>query len=180
MLAKKQPLAQLNASIINNETAQNDKKDQLLELDKEISQEKIMFLQALNTFKSSIETWEQEYVLRAPVSGTVSFISFLQKNQTVQAGQPLLYVKPANTQYIGLMYIPQFNMGKIRTGEKLNIKFSGYPFEEYGSVAGKISAISSVPKDSKYLAKVTYRTDWKPITAGCLTTVKGCRQPMIL
>lgn len=155
LLAKKQPLSQLNASIINNESAQNDKKDQLLELDKEISQQKITFLQALNTFESSIEAWEYQYILKAPVSGTVSFISFLQKNQTVQAGQPLFYVKPENTRYIGLMYIPQFNMGKIRTGEKVNIKFSGYPFQEYGSVTGRIAAISSVPKDSKYLAKIT-------------------------
>ncbi len=155
LLAKKQPLAQLSASIINNESAQNDKKDQLLELDKEISQQKITFLQALNTFESSIESWEYQYVLKAPVSGTVSFISFLQKNQTVQAGQPLFYVKPENTKYIGLMYIPQFNMGKIRAGEKVNIKFSGYPFQEYGSVTGRIAAISSVPKDSKYLAKIT-------------------------
>lgn len=155
LLAKKQPLAQLSASIINNESAQNDKKDQLLELDKEISQQKITFLQALNTFQSNIEAWEYQYVLKAPVSGMVSFISFLQKNQTVQASQPLFYVKPENTKYIGLMYIPQFNMGKIRTGEKVNIKFSGYPFQEYGSVTGRIAAISSVPKDSKYLAKIT-------------------------
>ena len=154
LLSKQMPLSQLKASIINNETAQNDKKDQLLELDKTISEQKITFLQALNTLKSRIANWKYQYVLRAPVSGNVSFISFLQKNQKIQAGQPLFYVKPPNTHYIGLMYIPQFNMGKIENGDRVIIKFSGYPFQQYGSVRGTIKAISSVPKNSKYMVKV--------------------------
>ncbi len=155
LLAKQMPLTQLNASIINNESAQNDKKDQLLELEKEISEQKITFLQALNTFKSSIDNWEYQYVLKTPVSGKVNFISFLQKNEYVQAGQPLFYVKPPNTKYIGLMYVPQFNMGKIKPADKVVIKFNGYPFQEYGSVKGKIKAISSVPKDAKYLVEIS-------------------------
>ncbi len=155
LLAKQMPLTQLNASIINNESAQNDKKDQLLELEKEISEQKITFLQALNTFKSSIDNWEYQYMLKAPVSGKVNFISFLQKNEYVQAGQPLFYVKPPNTKYIGLMYVPQFNMGKIKPADKVVIKFNGYPFQEYGSVKGKIKAISSVPKDAKYLVEIS-------------------------
>jgi len=154
LLSKQMPLSQLKASIINNETDQNSKKDQLLELEKSISEQKITFLQALNTLKSRIAHWEYQYILRAPVSGKVSFISFLQQNQQVQAGQPLCYVKPPNTHYIGLMYIPQFNMGKIAKDDRVIIKFSGYPFQQYGSVRGIIKAISSVPKNSKYLVKV--------------------------
>jgi len=35
------------------------------------------------------------------------------------------------------------------------VKFRGYPFEEYGSVEGRIAAISSMPvSDSTYLIKV--------------------------
>jgi len=52
------------------------------------------------------------------------------------------------------MYIPQFNMGKIENGDRVIIKFSGYPFQQYGSVRGTIKAISSVPKNSKYMVKV--------------------------
>ncbi len=34
------------------------------------------------------------------------------------------------------------------------LKFQSYPFQEYGSLQGKIEFISHIPSDSGYLAKV--------------------------
>ena len=34
------------------------------------------------------------------------------------------------------------------------LKFPSYPFQEYGSVKGKIAFISNIPTDSGYAAKV--------------------------
>lgn len=155
LLSKKLPLSQLKSSIINNESSQNEMRDQLLELEKNISQQKITFLQAINTLKSAIATWKYQYVLIAPVSGTISFITFLQENQMINSNQNLFYVVPNNTAYLGQMYVSQFNFGKIHEGEEVLIKFSGYPFQEYGSVEGKIEAVSTVPRDSSYLVKVS-------------------------
>lgn len=155
LLSKKLPLSQLKSSIISNESSQNGIQDQLLELEKNISQQKITFLQAVNTLKSAIAAWKYQYVLTAPVNGTVSFITFLQENQTVMSEQNLFYIVPDNTAYLGQMYVSQFNFGKIHEGEKVLVKFSGYPFQEYGSVQGKIAAVSNVPRDSSYLVKVS-------------------------
>ncbi|GAA4309935.1 HlyD family secretion protein [Compostibacter hankyongensis] len=153
-LNKKLPLTQLNASIISNKSSQNELEDQLLELKKNISEQKITFLQAINTLQSAISAWKYRYLLMAPVDGHVSFTSLLQENQIVENGDQLFYITPKNTGYMGTMLISQFNMGKIKQGERVLIKFAGYPFEEYGSVNGRISAISNVPLDSGYLVKV--------------------------
>lgn len=155
LLSKKLPLSQLRSSIIGNESSQNEMRDQLLELEKDISQQKITFLQAVNTLKSAVAAWKYQYVLTAPVNGTISFNSFLQENQTVKSGQTLFYVVPNNTAYLGQMYVSQFNFGKIHKGEEVLVKFLGYPFQEYGSVEGRIAAVSTVPRDSNYLVKVS-------------------------
>jgi HlyD family secretion protein len=53
------------------------------------------------------------------------------------------------------MFIPQSNFGKVKTGQKVLLKFQAYPDAEFGSVTGKINFISSIPSDSGYLAKVS-------------------------
>jgi HlyD family secretion protein len=63
--------------------------------------------------------------------------------------------KPANSSYYGEMFIPQSNFGKVKTGQKVLLKFQAYPDAEFGSVTGKIDFISSIPSDSGYLAKVS-------------------------
>ena len=50
--------------------------------------------------------------------------------------------------------MPQYNFGKLKPGQKVLLKFQAYPFQQYGSVAGKIDHISASPSDSGYLAKV--------------------------
>lgn len=62
--------------------------------------------------------------------------------------------KSGNAQYYAEIYVPQFNLGKVRTGQKVLLKFASYPFREYGSLTGKIDFISAIPTDNGYLTKV--------------------------
>jgi HlyD family secretion protein len=128
------------------------------------SEQMVTFLQATSTFRSQLEEWKYRYVLTAPISGNINFNSFLQENQSVHKGLELFYIMPVNPEYIGLMYVSQFNLSKIHRGQDVIIKFARYSFEEYGSVPGKIADISNMPKGADYLVKVTFdnglRTDF--------------------
>ena len=42
----------------------------------------------------------------------------------------------------------------MTAGQDVLLKFQAYPFEQFGSVMGKIAFISPTPTDSGYLAKV--------------------------
>lgn len=112
LIAKQLSLPQINASIISNESQQNEKRKEIVELENQIIAQKNTFIQALQTMKSQVQAWEFKYLLKAPVSGTVSFTGFFQENQEIKAGQPLFYVQPANTSYFVEMLIPQYNFGK--------------------------------------------------------------------
>jgi len=154
LIAKQLSLPQINASIVSNESQQNEKRKEIAELENQIIAQKNVFIQALHTLKSQIEAWELKYLLKTPVSGFVSFTGFFQENQEMKAGQQLFYVQPENTSYFIEMLIPQYNFGKVKPGQKVLLKFQAYPFEQYGSVIGKIDYINTVPSDSGYLAKV--------------------------
>ncbi len=154
LIAKQLSLPQINASIISNESQQNDKKKEIAELDNQVAIQQSTFLQALQTIKSQVQAWEYKYVLKAPISGIISFTGFLQENQEIKTGASLFSIQPANTSYFVEMWIPQYNSGKVKQAQEVLLKFQAYPFEQYGSVVGKIDNIKSVPTDSGFLAKV--------------------------
>ncbi len=147
-------MPQINSSIVTNESQQNEKRKEIAELENQIIVQKNTFIQALQTMKSQIKTWEFKYLLKAPVAGTVSFTGFFQENQEMKAGQTLFYVQPDNITYFMEMLVPQYNFGKVRTGQQVLLKFQAYPFELYGAVVGTIEYIAKTPSDSGYLAKV--------------------------
>lgn len=154
LINKKLTLPQINSAIISNEAQQNEKLKEIAELENTIAQQKSIFNQALNTFKSQIDEWKQKYFLIAPTSGKIAFATFLQENQQLQANQIICFVNPQNTQCYAEVYIPQTNFGKIKLGQQVLLKFPSYPFQEYGSVKGTIDFISNISTDSGYLAKV--------------------------
>ncbi len=154
LIAKQMTLPQINSSIIINESQQHEKQKEIAELENQIQQQKSMFLQTLNTVKSEVEDWRKKYLLVAPVNGKVSFAAFLQENQELRAGQLICYVNPGTAGYYIETLIPQYNFGKVKTGQQVLLKFQAYPYQEFGSVRGKIEFISSIPTDSGYLAKV--------------------------
>jgi HlyD family secretion protein len=152
---KEMSLPQINASIINNESLQNEKRKEIAELENQIQQQKDIFIQALNTFKSQVDNWKRNYLLIAPIDGAVSFSSFIQENQQLRQGQVVCYINPGNTNYYVEALISQYNFGKIKTGQPVLLKFSAYPYQEFGSVKGVIEIINSTPSDSGYMAKVS-------------------------
>jgi multidrug resistance efflux pump len=154
LINKKLTLPQINAAIINNESQQNEKQKEIMELENTIAQQKSIFAQALNTLKSQIDDWKKKYLLTAPIDGKIAFATFLQENQQLQANQIICYINPGNSQYYAEVYIPQTNFGKVKMGQEVLLKFPAYPSAEYGSIKGKIDFISNISTDSGYLAKV--------------------------
>ena len=141
---------QMQSSMKNNVMSQNQKQQEILELDKTITEQKNALVQAMHTLKSDIEAWKQRYIAIAPTTGKVIFLTSLQENQLVKTGQELLYILPNGEGFHGEMNIGQFNFGKVKRGQKIIVKLQSYPYEEYGTLRGQIQSISEIPKDSIY------------------------------
>jgi HlyD family secretion protein len=55
------------------------------------------------------------------------------------------------------MRLSQYSFGKIHEGQKVLVRFSEYPYQEFGAVSGRVSYLSAIPvSDSLFLAKVRF------------------------
>jgi len=156
-LAAKKPLQQNEIEMLNNGNSLNGKHKEILELNQTILEHQGRFIQAVNKCHNQIQAWIMQFVLRAPVSGRVSFAGIIQQGQNVVNNQEVFIINPGNTDFFGEIEIPQYNMGKIRTGERTLVKLKSYPYEQYGMIRGRLTYISDVAlKDSVFIAKVSF------------------------
>lgn len=158
-LSGKYPLQQTETALLNNSVAYATKEKEILDLENTIAEQRAKFLQAINSVISDTEVWINQYVVLAPVSGTLGYAGVIQQNQSVAVNQELFVINPGNTDFFGEIQIPQNNMGKIRIGQRTLIKMHSYPYEQFGMIRGNINYISDVAfKDSVFIAKVSFKT----------------------
>lgn len=156
-LAAKYPLQQTESSLLNNANSYSAKEKELLDLKHTISEEQSKFIQALNQCINDAETWILQHVLIAPIAGKLSFAGIIQLNQNIVANQEVFIINPGNTDFFGEVQIPQYNMGKIKVGEKTLVKLKSFPFEQYGMIRGKLTYISDAAyRDSVFIGKVSF------------------------
>jgi HlyD family secretion protein len=122
-------------------------------------EEKEKYFSAMNesflNLKAQLTIWENIYLLVSPVDGIVSFTKFWSENQTVAKDEPVLSIIPHDSgDFIGRISLKMNRSGKVKTGQTVNIKFSSYPFLEYGMVKGIVKSKSLVPSGVFYVLEI--------------------------
>lgn len=106
---------------------------------------------------NDINGWELNYVIKSPVVGKVTFTKFWSVNQNVSAGESVCTVIPdTQDKILGKALLPLQNSGKVKTGQRVMVRFSNFPDQEFGIVNGKVSAISLVPSESNYVVEIAF------------------------
>ena len=113
--------------------------------------------ETIDNLKAQIKMWEQNYLLKSPINGTITFINFQNKNQNVSIGEAVFTIVPKHTsKLIGYAEIPLSGSGKVKTGQKVNVKFDDFPYTEFGMVRAEVDAISLVQSNEFYVAKLKF------------------------
>lgn len=106
--------------------------------------------------KAQISIWENSYLLISHVSGVVTFTKYWSENQTVNKDEPVLSIVPFDTgDYIGRITLKMNRSGKVKAGQSVNIKLSGFPYLEYGMVRGVVKSKSLVPAGDSYIIELS-------------------------
>ena len=124
-----------------------------LDLDKEKQRKELqdIILHANDNLVAQIDIWEQNYLLKSPIDGSVSFNSFWSANQNVKLGDKVFTVLPFDsTRIIARVELGMTRSGKVKLGQRVNIKLNNYPYMEYGMLEGRIRSISEVPEGDNY------------------------------
>ena len=107
--------------------------------------------QSLNQLKEAIKNWESTYLLTAEIDGNVSFMGVWNAHQSVNSGDLIFSIIPKETgNYIAKVKAPIQNSGKIKLGQKVNIKLFNYPDSEYGALSGTVASMSAIPNTAGF------------------------------
>ncbi|WP_426483271.1 HlyD family secretion protein [Flavobacterium sp. 2] len=129
----------LNELKRNNKTTHNNERKENINIERNKTQ-------AFYQLKNAIKEWELKYVLSSSTNGVISFLQIWSKNQTIEAGEAICAVVPNNKNiFIGKIKARPLNSGKIKIGQKVNIKLINYPDREFGVIKGIVTKISLTP-----------------------------------
>jgi len=102
--------------------------------------------QSFYQLKKVIKDWELAYTLKSSVNGVVTFLQVWNENQTINVGDNVFSIIPdAKNIFIGKVKAPALNSGKLKVGQRVNIRLANYPDREFGVLKGEIKNISLVP-----------------------------------
>lgn len=146
------------SSILQNQLQQNQLAATISETqtqwltDKNNAEQKIR--EAARQFNGAYVQWEQNYVLRSPVAGKVTFFKYWKENQFVHGGEKVMMVTPPMQGFVARGMIGLAGAGKIKRGQKVLIRLFAYPYQEYGSIDGTVISRSPVAMDSIFSIQI--------------------------
>ena len=87
-------------------------------------------------------------LILAPVSGVITDVTSTQRGDKVQANTPLGGIAPKDARPMLKIEIAERDRAFLREGLPVKLKFSAFPFQRYGLIAGTLEYISPATKPS--------------------------------
>jgi HlyD family secretion protein len=138
-------IAQLEQSVLDLQLQATNEKTRL----------QLTLKQDYENLVARIDQWEQNYMLKAPIDGVVSFNAYWSINQNVKSGDRVMTIIPDNAGKIfGRVILPLEGAGKVKEDQMVNIKLINYPHMDFGMLTGKVKSKSAVATDNFYILEV--------------------------
>ena len=148
----------MKSSILQNKLQQTEYLKNITDLQQQKLQQENDLQQKIREnvkrLQAQLDLWEQKYLIRSPVEGKAAFFKFWKENQYVTSGEAVLMIVPPVQNYVAKSSLPVGGAGKVKAGQKVLIKLSSFPFEEFGMIRGKVGTVSIVTLDTAYSMEI--------------------------
>lgn len=149
-LQNKQAYLSFNASLKQSELQLMQGEENLLDLQQqatELERKYQLSLQnAAEALTAQIKAWERDYLLISPIEGNVNQMGVWSSNQNVNAGETVFTIIPASQDTPkGKALLPAQGAGKVKIGQRVNVRINNFPDQEFGYLLGKVESVSNVP-----------------------------------
>ncbi|BCY27573.1 HlyD family secretion protein [Flavobacterium okayamense] len=146
-------ISQLKSSL--NDLNRNSQVTKINENKENVNLERSV-LQSFYQLKKALKDWELQYAFIGSINGKVSYLQVWSENQFIQSGETMFSIVPIDSNsFIGKLKAPAQNSGKIKVGQKVNIRLANYPDREFGILEGRVRNISLTPdKDGNLLIDI--------------------------
>ncbi|WP_370861816.1 HlyD family efflux transporter periplasmic adaptor subunit [Parabacteroides faecis] len=106
---------------------------------------------------AAIHTWEMSYCLIAPSDGRVQLLVQEAPNQYLSSGDIFARIVPKEGEsWIGRALLPLQRSGKVKVGQRVIVRFTNFPDQEFGIVNGRLSSVSLVPSEDNYMVEIVF------------------------
>lgn len=148
-------------------------KESLLDIRRQAQNESQQYELALRNsteqLMAQLSAWEKQYLLKSPIMGKATLMTVWSSNQNVAVGETVMVIAPdQETPPVGKALLPLQGSGKVKAGQRVNIRLNNYPDQEFGYVGGVVGSVSPVPTaDGMYVVEISLpdglRTNYKKI-----------------
>ena len=106
---------------------------------------------------AAIRVWEMSYCLVAPSDGKVQLLVQGAPNLYLSAGDIFARMVPEGGEtWIGRALLPIQRSGKVKAGQRVIVRFTNFPDQEFGIVNGRLSSVSLVPSEDNYMVEIAF------------------------
>ena len=112
---------------------------------------------AIGQLLAAIRRWEMDFCLISPEAGKVQLLQQAYPNQHMNSGETFCWIVPDKRgEWIGRAQLPVLGSGKVKVGQRVIVRFSNYPDQEFGIVNGMLSSVSLVPLENDYMVEISF------------------------
>lgn len=104
-------------------------------------------LQAMTQQQAQLEG-EQGYIVTAPIAGRVTALQ-TAAGRTVNSNVPLMVIVPEKSRLKAELYAPTRAIGFVKPGQEVRILYDAFPYQRFGSFAGKVQSVSRIVIDPR-------------------------------
>lgn len=161
-LQSKQTYLSFDAALKQSELQLMQGEESLLDLQQQAAEMERKYQLALHSTSeeliAQLNAWSQSYLLVSPIKGMVTQMGIWSKNQNISAGETVFTVIPSiQDTPKGKALLPVQGAGKVKKGQRVNVRLNNFPDQEFGYLIGQVESISSVPTaDGVYVVEVSF------------------------
>lgn len=161
-LQSKQAYLSFNASLKQSELQLMQGEESLLDLQQQAteleSKYHLSLHNATEALSAQIKSWEHDFLMVSPIAGTVARMGIWSNNQNVTTGETVFTVIPSGQDSPkGKAMLPVQGAGKVREGQRVNVRINNFPDQEFGYLIGQVTSISAVPtEDGFYVVEISF------------------------
>ena len=156
---KKKELQNHRKSLVQNRMTLTTSNASLLEIqfdyEEKIRKIKNQINISLQNIHKFLKDWKEQYVIEAPIGGTLTFLTNIHENEFINASEFPFAIVPKDQNFIGEVHISIRNSGKVKVGQNVIISLFDYPSEEFGKLRGIVTKISNIANENLYRLEVS-------------------------
>lgn len=99
-------------------------------------------IQESESLLRAARTRQQDMVLQASTSGTISTLHLHNIGEVADAGETIAEIAPDGAPLVLSAALPNSEAGSVRLGMPVQLRFDAFPYQDYGIVSGKVLSIS--------------------------------------